>query len=63
LARTRLEGTRRAARVLVEDADSFAGGASDLILRFALPKGCYATTLVAAMCGDEAVLPHEEQDD
>jgi tRNA pseudouridine13 synthase len=63
LARARLEGTRRAALVLLEEVGCSADGAGDLILRFALPKGCYATTLVAALCGDEAVLPHEEQDD
>lgn len=63
LARTRLEGARRPSLVLVEDPTSLDAGAGDLVLRFALPKGSYATTLVSALCGDEAVLPHEEQDE
>ena len=63
LARARLEGARRPSLVLVEDPISAQTADGDLILRFALPKGSYATTLVSALCGDEAVLPHEEQDE
>jgi tRNA pseudouridine13 synthase len=63
LARVRLEGARRPSLVLVEDPASADAGSGDLLLSFSLPKGCYATTLVSALCGEQAVLPHEEHDE
>lgn len=60
LARARLEGTRRAGRVRVDEL-AIAQDGADVVLSFALPKGSYATTLLREITKNEARL--EDDDD
>jgi tRNA pseudouridine13 synthase len=63
-ARSRLDGSRRAARLFVDDLAVEAEG-SGLRLRFSLPKGAFATTLLREMMkpGGEEPDPAPEIDE
>lgn len=62
LERARLDGSRRAARIFVEDLALAAEG-SGLRLRLSLPKGAYATTLLREMMkSDEPWMAPDEEE-
>ena len=61
LARARLEGTRRAGRILVEEL-SIEPLEGALSVSFRLPKGSYATVVLREITKDGGALDEEADD-